>query len=80
MVGGLFGGKAIAIGVAEAHFQAVAHPVAGALGHRTCCCSSAFCSAVSLLYEGTLYHFDVYSTAAPTGRSSAKLRVADVQR
>jgi hypothetical protein len=42
--------------------------------------ASAFFSAISLLYEGTLYHFDVYSTAAPTGRSSAKLRVADVQR
>ena len=44
MVGGLFGGKAMSIGVAEADFQAVAHPVAGALGHRlfTCCCSSAF--------------------------------------
>ena len=39
-----------------------------------------FCSAVSLLYEGTLYYLDVYSTAAPTGRGSAKLRVADVQR
>ena len=34
MVGGLFGGKTMSIGVAEADFQAVAHPVAGALGHR----------------------------------------------
>ena len=43
MVGGLLRRKAMAIGIAEAHFQAVAHPVAG-LGHRlfTCCCSSAF--------------------------------------
>ena len=44
MVGGLLRRKALAIGVAEADFQAVAHPVAGALGHRlfTWCCSSAF--------------------------------------
>ena len=33
MVGGLLGGKAMSIGVAEADFQAVAHAVAG-LGHR----------------------------------------------
>ena len=36
MVGGLFRGKALAIGVAEADFQAVAHAVAG-LGHLVVC-------------------------------------------
>ena len=69
VVGGLFGGKALAIGVAEADFQAVAHAVAR-LGHRLFTWSAR---RFSLLYEGTLYHLDVYSTAAQTGRSSAAL-------
>ena len=63
MVGGLFGGKAIAIGVAEADFQAVAHPVAGALGHR--------------VRVAARLRFDA---SAATGRGSAALAIADVQR
>jgi hypothetical protein len=55
MVGGLFGGKALAMGVAEAYFQAVAHPVAGALGHRvSSLCACCRLRGFSFLYEGTL--------------------------
>jgi len=55
VVGGLFGGKTVSIGIAEADFQAVAHAVAG-LGHRlfTCSARRRFVR-FSLLYEGTLY-------------------------
>jgi hypothetical protein len=52
VVGGLFGGKALAIGVAEADFQAVAHAVAGALGHRVVWLLVGVYGW--LLYEGTL--------------------------
>ena len=53
MVGGLLRRKAISIGIAEAHFQAVAHAVAG-LGHRVVPLLLLVGVYGWLLYEGTL--------------------------